>query len=157
MSKTESKTSKITDSITTQNVEQTNLNKIQTHHNLKIKLQQSDNDITNFNKTEENLLNEKNTSENIYNNKKYQINKNENNLKDKNDGINTLKPEEKTVNINVKKKKVVKFLEPQFVEVIYVESYKKFNEENTSKDPYFGNENSKNENKTVLMCSCLIS
>ena len=44
-------------------------------------------------------------------------------------------------------------MEPQFVEIILVESYKKFNEENTSKDPFDKDEN---ENKTKLMCSCFI-
>ena len=33
-------------------------------------------------------------------------------------------------------KKKLLFKEPNFVEIIDVESYKKFNEENTSKDPY---------------------
>ena len=47
-------------------------------------------------------------------------------------------------------------MEPQFVEIINVESYKKFNEENTSKDSDDKDENDKKENKSKLMCSCFI-
>ena len=54
-----------------------------------------------------------------------------------------------------KKIKKVKFMEPMFVNIIEVESYKKYNEENTSKDPYLYF-NNKNENKENVMCSCFI-
>ena len=75
---------------------------------------------------------------------------------------NILKLEEKLIKNNKtkKEKKVVKFQEPTFVQVIYVESYKKFNEENTSKDP-FDDSNSENvnkgkEDKEKVLCSCLV-
>ena len=67
---------------------------------------------------------------------------------------------------NVKQKKV-EFL-PNFVKVIYVESYKKFNAENTCKDPFEnmeivnGHINIKNndddeaDGKTKVLCSCAI-
>ena len=57
-----------------------------------------------------------------------------------------------------KKIKKVKFMEPMFVNIIEVESYKKFNEENTSKDPYeYSNEsNNRNDNKEYVMCSCFV-
>ena len=68
---------------------------------------------------------------------------------------------------NMKQKKV-NFL-PNFVKVIYVESYKKFNAENTCKDPFEnmeivnGHINIKNNNdddeadgKTKVLCSCTI-
>ena len=68
---------------------------------------------------------------------------------------NILKLEEKLIKNNKTKKdkKVVKFKEPTFVQVIYVESYKKFNEENTSKDPY---DPTNKPDKTKVMCSCFI-
>ena len=162
MSKTEWINNQKTESkITSQSLDQINLNKKQNFQNLEIKIQQSNDESININKTEESLLNEKNSSENIYNkSKRQQIKKIENDI----NNANNKKSEETNKNNNNennnkdnKKKKEVKFLEPQFVEVIYVESYKKYNEENTSKDPYFGNDNNKDENKTKLMCSCLIS
>ncbi len=57
-----------------------------------------------------------------------------------------------------KKIKRVKFLQPIFINIIEVESYKKFNEENTSKDPYeYSNEsNNRNDNKEYVMCSCFV-
>ena len=57
-----------------------------------------------------------------------------------------------------KKIKRVKFLQPIFINIIEVESYKKFNEENTSKDPYeYSNEsNNRNDNKDYVMCSCFV-
>ena len=57
-----------------------------------------------------------------------------------------------------KEKKRVKFLQPIFINIIEVESYKKFNEENTSKDPYeYSNEsNNRNDNKEYVMCSCFV-
>ena len=54
-----------------------------------------------------------------------------------------------------KKIKKVKFMEPMFVNIIEVESYKKYNEENTSKEPYFYT-NNKNDDKANVMCSCFI-
>ena len=54
-----------------------------------------------------------------------------------------------------KKIKKVKFMEPMFVNIIEVESYKKYNEENTSKVPYFYT-NNKNDDKANVMCSCFI-
>ena len=162
MSKTEWINNQKTESkITSQSLDKINLNKKQNFQNLEIKIQQSNDESININKTEESLLNEKNSSENIYNkSKRQQIKKIENDI----NNANNKKSEETNKNNNNennnkdnKKKKEVKFLEPQFVEVIYVESYKKYNEENTSKDPYFGNDNNKDENKTKLMCSCLIS
>ena len=57
-------------------------------------------------------------------------------------------------NNNTKNKKKVKFLEPNFVRIIEVESYKKFNEENTSKDPFdFAKQI---EGKENVLCSCLV-
>ena len=56
--------------------------------------------------------------------------------------------------ITQKIKKKVKFLEPNFVRIIEVESYKKFNEENTSKDPFdFAKQI---EGKENVLCSCLV-
>ena len=68
---------------------------------------------------------------------------------------------------NVKQKKV-EFL-PNFVKVIYVESYKKFNAENTCKDPFenmeivngqlsikTNNNNDEADGKTKVLCSCFI-
>ena len=73
---------------------------------------------------------------------------------------------------NGKKIKRVTFLKPKFVTIIDVESYKKFNMENTSKDPIEYllnnnninannnnkiNDNNKNENdKERVVCSCYI-
>ena len=72
----------------------------------------------------------------------------------KNKEINMLKSEINKISKNKNKK--VKFLTPQFVEIIDVESYKKYNEINTSKDPYDNNNENKKENKTKLICSCFI-
>ena len=57
---------------------------------------------------------------------------------------------------NDKEKKV--HFPKKFVTIIDIESYKKYNEENTSKDPfeYMGINNKKEENKERLNCSCLI-
>lgn len=49
--------------------------------------------------------------------------------------------------------KKVLFMEPNFVTIIDVESYKKFNAENTSKDPYFDDSQ---DGKDNVKCSCLI-
>ena len=68
---------------------------------------------------------------------------------------------------NKKSQKKIKFKEPNFVEIIDVESYKQFNMENTSKDPYeslFNNDNNDNNNnnekkdngKERVICSCCI-
>ena len=62
--------------------------------------------------------------------------------------------------VNIKKSKKVRFLEPEFVKVIFVESYKKYNEENTSKDPFDDNNDlenvNKKEDKEKVLCSCII-
>ena len=63
-----------------------------------------------------------------------------------------------------KSKKKVKFNEPNFVEIINVESYKQFNMENTSKDPYEdlynddnnNNKEKKDNGKERVICSCFI-
>ena len=65
--------------------------------------------------------------------------------------------------------KKVSFLKPQFITIIEVESYKKYNELNTIKDPYaeifknLGNKNNNNMNnkqkengKESINCSCYI-
>ena len=75
---------------------------------------------------------------------------------------------------NGKKIKKVSFLKPKFVTIIDVESYKKFNMENTSKDPMdflfnnnnningnnnnnnFNNNNKNEEDKEKVVCSCYI-
>ena len=112
--------------------------------NIKINLCQSEEDPINSNKTEESLFNEKSESVDLNKiNKKKEIN-NINNKKLEIDGGGKEKEKEKKV----------KFLEPEFVQIIEVESYKKYNVENTSKDPYFADE--KKENKANVMCSCFI-
>ena len=151
MSKTEKKTNQKIESSNSQNSNKTNLK--QSYQSLEIKFQQIDDEAINLIKTEESLLNDKNSPENIYN-QKNSMNKTE----IINKGIknnNILKLEEKLIKNNKTKKdkKVVKFQEPTFVQVIYVESYKKFNEENTSKDPYDPTEKT---DKTKVMCSCFI-
>ena len=151
MSKTEKKTNQKIESSNSENSNKTNLK--QSYQSLKTKFQQLDDEAINLNKTEESLLNDKNSPENIYN-QKNSMNKTE----IINKGIknnNILKLEEKLIKNNKtkKEKKVVKFQEPTFVQVIYVESYKKFNEENTSKDPYDPTEKT---DKTKVMCSCFI-
>ena len=151
MSKTEKKTNQKIESSNSENSNKTNLK--QSYQSLKVKFQQIDDEAINLNKTEESLLNDKNSPENIYN-QKNSMNKTE----IINKGIknnNILKLEEKLIKNNKTKKdkKVVKFQEPTFVQVIYVESYKKFNEENTSKAPYDPTEKT---DKTKVMCSCFI-
>ena len=151
MSKTEKKTNQKIESSNSENSNKTDLK--QSYQSLKVKFQQIDDEAINLNKTEESLLNDKNSPENIYN-QKNSMNKTE----IINKGIknnNILKLEEKLIKNNKTKKdkKVVKFQEPTFVQVIYVESYKKFNEENTSKDPYDPTEKT---DKTKVMCSCFI-
>ena len=134
MSKTEIKTNKKIESLS-QNSNKISQNLKQSYQSLRINIQPSDDEAINLNKTEESVLNEKNFPENIYNNNKNNsMNKTEIIKKGLSNDKNILKPEEKIIK-NKKKKKEVKFQEPNFVKVIYVESYKKFNEENTSKDP----------------------
>ena len=82
-----------------------------------------------------------------------------------------LLPENTQTDKNGKKIKKVSFLRPNFVTIIEVESYKKFNEENTSKDPFDAllnnmsnvnnnsnnNDNNKKEtDKEKVVCSCFI-
>ena len=101
----------------------------------------------NLNKTEESIHNsEKNDSFDFY-----ELT-NKNNYYKKKDKINILNILKKEEN---KKKKKVKFMEPIFVDIIEIESFKKFNEENTHKDPftyYMDN----NEDKENVLCSCYI-
>ena len=69
-------------------------------------------------------------------------------------------------NSNIKKEKKIKkvsFQKPKFITIIDVESYKKYNEDNTSKDPYddlFKNSNDNNGKKdnenAKVVCSCFI-
>ena len=152
MSKTEIKTNKKIESLS-QNSNKISQNLKQSYQSLRINIQPSDDEAINLNKTEESILNEKNFPENIYNNNKNNsMNKTEIINKGLSNDKNILKPEEKIIK-NKKTKKEVKFQEPTFVQVIYVESYKKFNEENTSKDPYDPTEKT---DKTKLMCSCFI-
>ena len=71
----------------------------------------------------------------------------------------------KSNNQNVKendkiKIKKVKFSEPEFVKIIELESYKKFNVINSYKEP-LDNENSEDINKSKqdkenVLCSCLV-
>ena len=87
-------------------------------------------------------------------------NKNKKNDNFINNNINTNK---KNSNLkNEKKIRKVSFQEPNFVTIIDVESYKKYNEANTYKDPYDdllknNNNNGKkdNENEKVV-CSCFV-
>ena len=66
---------------------------------------------------------------------------------------------------NIRQKKVV--FPPNFVTIIDVESYKKFNEENTCKDPFenmeiingrinINNNDEESDGKARVLCSCLI-
>ena len=117
----------------------------------------------------EKTRNEKDKSDNIYrhNNSPINLNKTEDCLSDNeiNESINFYKKNnsenvEQNDIINIKKSKKVKFLEPEFVKLIFVESYKKYNEENTSKDP-FDDSNSENvnkgkEDKEKVLCFCLV-
>ena len=132
-----------------------NPSKIKNYQNLKISTERNEEEITNSNKTEESLFSEKNEVENIYNsNNKNTKTKDEMLYREKNKEINMLKSEINKISKNKNKK--VKFLTPQFVEIIDVESYKKYNEINTSKDPYDNTNENKKENKTKLICSCFI-
>ena len=88
-----------------------------------------------LNKTKESFRDEKNNQNELYK------------IYDKNYFNKEIKKE--------KKIKKVTFMEPMFVNIIEVESYKKYNEENTSKDPYFYI-NNKNDNKENVLCSCSI-
>ena len=112
----------------------------------KIKYFQQEYGNLNLNKTEESIPNnEKNDSFDICEvtnkNKDYK-------KKDKKNILSILKKEEN------KKKKKVKFMEPMFVDIIEVESYKKFNEINTCKDPFNYIDN--NPDKENVLCSCFI-
>ena len=63
----------------------------------------------------------------------------------------------KYFNKDIRKEKMikkVKFMEPSFVNIIEVESYKKFNQENTNKDPFY--DTNKNDDKANVVCSCFI-
>ena len=118
----------------------------------------------------EKIKNEKDASDKIYGDKNSPINldKTEESLSNNemNESINLYK-KDSTKNsdqneiVNIKKLKKVKFLEPVFVKVIFVESYKKYNEENTSKDPFDDNNDLENvnkgkEDKEKVLCSCII-
>ena len=118
----------------------------------------------------EKIKNEKDASDKIYGDKNSPINldKTEESLSNNemNESINLYK-KDSTKNsdqneiVNIKKSKKVKFLEPVFVKVIFVESYKKYNEENTSKDPFDDNNDLENvnkgkEDKEKVLCSCII-
>ena len=92
------------------------------------------------------------------------INKNINNneIEKPIDDINKNNNNNNHNNIKGKKTKKVSFLNPEFVVIIDVESYKKFNEENTCKDPYDeyiknnNINNNKENNKDKVLCSCFI-
>ena len=118
----------------------------------------------------EKIRNEKDAPDKIYGHKNSPINldKTEESLSNNemNESINLYK-KDSTKNsdqneiVNIKKSKKVKFLEPVFVKVIFVESYKKYNEENTSKDPFDDNNDLENvnkgkEDKEKVLCSCII-
>ena len=103
---------------------------------ININLLQSEDEPIIASKTQDTCINEKNESVDLN-----KINK----LKE--DNINL-------ENIEKEKEKKVKFLEPGFVQIIEVESYKKYNMENTCKDPFFPDD--KKEEKTKFMCSCFI-
>ena len=159
MSKTDIKNNK-NDSLFSQNINKTISTTNQISQSLIVKNKQNIEEMICLNKTDENIINEQNSSVNIYNSNKNSSTKeivyNLKELNDKNilkSNKNTKTKKIKKENTARKKKKQVKFMEPQFVEIILVESYKKFNEENTSKDPFDKDEN---ENKTKLMCSCFI-
>ena len=104
---------------------------------ININLLQSEDEPIIASKTQDTCINEKNESVDLN-----KINK----LKENN--INS------DINIEKEKEKKVKFLEPEFVQIIEVESYKKYNMENTCKDPFFPDD--KKEEKTKFMCSCFI-
>ena len=101
----------------------------------------------NLNKTEESIPNsERNDSFDFY-----ELT-NKNNYYKKKDKINILNILKKEEN---KKKKKVKFMEPIFVDIIEIESFKKFNEENTHKEQ-FNYYIDGNEDKENVLCSCYI-
>ena len=103
---------------------------------ININLLQSEDEPIIASKTQDTCINEKNESIDLN-----KINK----LKENNINLE---------NIEKEKEKKVKFLEPEFVQIIEVESYKKYNMENTCKDPFFPDD--KKEEKTKFMCSCFI-
>lgn len=103
---------------------------------ININLLQSEDEPIIASKTQDTCINEKNESVDLN-----KINK----LKENNINLE---------NIEKEKEKKVKFLEPEFVQIIEVESYKKYNMENTCKDPFFPDD--KKEEKTKFMCSCFI-
>ena len=103
---------------------------------ININLLQSEDEPIIAGKTQDTCINEKNESVDLN-----KINK----LKENNINLE---------NIEKEKEKKVKFLEPEFVQIIEVESYKKYNMENTCKDPFFPDD--KKEEKTKFMCSCFI-
>ena len=125
------------------NIEETRKDK--NKYERKIKYFQQEYGKLNLNKTEESIPNnEKNDSFDICE----LTNKNEYKKRENKNILNILKKEENT------KKKRVKFMEPMFVNIIEVESYKKFNEINTCKDPFNYIDN--NEDKENVLCSCFI-
>ena len=65
--------------------------------------------------------------------KKHKKEREENNIKNIKNNENLFKGPDRKKSENIKK---VKFLEPNFLTIIDVESYKKFNAENTCKDPF---------------------
>ena len=103
---------------------------------ININVLQSEDEPIIASKTQDTCINEKNESVDLN-----KINK----LKENNINLE---------NIEKEKEKKVKFLEPEFVQIIEVESYKKYNMENTCKDPFFPDD--KKEEKTKFMCSCFI-
>ena len=87
---------------------------------------------------------------------------NESNTKINNNGNDIIEIIDKNNILKIgKSNKKVSFLKSQFVTIIDVESYKKYNQENTCKDPYEGIinnldiEHNINENERVV-CSCFI-
>ena len=118
----------------------------------------------------EKIRNEKDAPDKIYGHKNSPINldKTEESLSNNemNESINLYKKDstkssDENEIVNIKKLKKVKFLEPVFVKVIFVESYKKYNEENTSKDTFDDNNDLENvnkgkEDKEKVLCSCII-
>ena len=125
------------------NIEETRKEK--NKYERKIKYFQQEYGKLNLNKTEESIPNnEKNDSFDICE----LTNKNEYKKRENKNILKIFKKEENT------KKKRVKFMEPMFVNIIEVESYKKFNEINTCKDPFNYIDN--NEDKENVLCSCFI-
>ena len=88
---------------------------------------------TDLNKTKESFHDDKNNQNENIDNKYFNFNK------------------------DIRKEKMikkVKFMEPSFVNIIEVESYKKFNQENTNKDPFYVT--NQNDDKANVVCSCFI-